>query len=329
MDTQKNLKSRFSYLWSNYNFVFVFGVIFIAYLLINMQAVNWGALSNILRHSSVIGVVSLAMGLIILTGDIDLSVGSTVALVGGISVLVFNETGNLFLTFLFGIVGGAVCGLVNGFLISFLKMPSFIVTLATMLIFRSLASWLMTARMQLSMFRLNVDLPSYPMYFYIGNRNFLSIPILFIGFLIVTILMVYLTTSTKFGKSVYAVGSNEKAARLAGVNVKLVRLTVFAVSGALVGIAAVMLSGQMGGILASTAGRSYELYAIAAVVIGGVSMTGGKGKMVGVIFGVVTFTLVDNIIMALRFNPLINDTFSGLILLVAILLQITQKRSSV
>ena len=316
-------------LWSKYNFAFVFAIIFLTYLVINIQAVNWLALSNILRHSSVIGVVALAMGLIILTGDIDLSVGSTVSLVGGISVIVFNTTGSLVLTFLVGIVGGMACGLVNGFLISFLKMPSFIVTLATMLIFRSIASWLMTAQMQLSMFRLDTTLAQYEAYFYIGNRNFLSIPILFFVFLAATVLMVYITTSTKFGKSVYAVGSNEKAARLAGVNVKMTRLAVFGVSGALVGLAAVLLSAQMGGILASTAGRSYELYAIAAGVIGGVSMAGGKGKMVGVIFGVVTFTLVDNIIMALRFNPLINDTFSGLILLAAILLQITQKRSPV
>ncbi|MCL2587813.1 MAG: ABC transporter permease [Oscillospiraceae bacterium] len=312
--------------WSSYSFMFVFAVIFGVYLIINIQAVNWGALSNILRHSSVIGVVALAMGMIILTGDIDLSVGSTVALVGGVSVLVFNATGSIPLTFLFGILGGAVCGLANGFLVSILKVPSFIATLATMLIFRSIASWLMTAHFQLSMFRLNHELSQYQTYFRIGNGNLFGLPILFWVFLAVTVVMVYITTSTKFGKSVFAVGSNEKAARLAGINVKVTRMLVFTVAGALTGLAAVMLSGQMSGILASTAGRSYELYAIAAVVLGGISMTGGKGKMLGIIFGVVTFTIVDNIIMALRFNPLINDTFSGLILLAAILLQLAQKR---
>jgi len=318
--------SGLSAAWANYNFVFVFAVIFIVYFVINIQAVNWGALSNILRHSSVVGVVALAMGMIILTGDIDLSVGSTVSLVGGGSVLVFNATGSIALTFLFGILAGAACGAVNGFLVSILKMPSFIATLATMLIFRSIASWLMTAYFQLSMFRLDHNLPQYQLYFRIGNGNLFNFPILFMIFLLVTVAMVYLTTSTKFGKSVFAVGSNEKAARLAGINVRMTRMLVFVVAGALTGLAAVMLSGQMSGILASTAGRSYELYAIAAVVIGGISMTGGKGRMLGVIFGVVTFTIVDNIIMALRFNPLINDTFSGLILLAAILLQLAQKR---
>lgn len=313
-------------LWGSYNFVFVFAAIFIAYLAVNINAVNLLALANILRHSSVVGVVALAMGLIILTGDIDLSVGSTVALVGGVSVLVFNATGSIALTFTFGILGGAVCGAVNGVLVSLLKMPSFIATLATMMIFRSVASWLMSAHLVVPMFRLDHELPAFDAYFRIGNGNFLSIPILFIIFLAVTVCIVYLCTSTKFGKSIYAVGSNEKAARLAGVNVAGVRVIVFALAGSLTGLAAVLLSGQMSGIMASTAGRMYELYAIAAVVIGGISMAGGKGKMLGVIFGVVTFTIVDNIIMALRFNPLINDTFSGLILLAAILLQIAQKR---
>ena len=317
-----NLASRKTWdnLWHNYNFVFLFVAMFSVFLIINHNAMNWMVFSNILRHSSVIGIVALGMGVIILTGDIDLSLGSIIAFVGGISVLVFNSTESLFLTFAVGIIGGAFCGLLNGVLVAIVKMPSFIATLATMLIFRSLASYIMAGRMGLAMFRLDRN-SAFEAFFYVGNRSLLNIPILFWIFLIVTALMIYVSTSTKFGKSVYAVGSNEKASLLAGVNVTGIRVLVYTVAGALTGLAAVLLSAQMGGILAGTAALNFELYAIAAVVIGGIAMSGGKGKMIGIIFGVITFTVVDNIIMVAALNPLLNNAFNGIIVLSAVLVQ--------
>ena len=318
-------RKTWSYLWGNYNFVFLFIAMFSVFLIINFQAMNWAVFSNILRHSSVIGIVALGMGLIILTGNIDLSLGSMIAFIGGISVLVFNSTESLILTFVFSIVAGAICGLLNGVLVAIIKMPSFIATLATMLIFRSISSYIMAGRMGIAMFRLERN-SSFEAYFYIGNRSFLDIPILFWIFLIVTVLMIYMTTSTKFGKSVYAVGSNEKASRLAGVNVTGIRVLVYTVAGALTGLAAALLSGQMGGILAGTAALNFELYAIAAVVIGGIAMSGGKGKMIGIIFGVITFTVVDNIIMVAALNPLLNNAFNGIIVLAAVLVQQLQRQ---
>jgi len=318
-------KKTWSNLWSNYNFVFLFVAMFTIFLVINREAMNWTVFSNILRHSSVIGIVALGMGLIILTGNIDLSLGSMIALVGGMSVLVFNSTQSMIITFIFGIVGGALCGLFNGIMVAVIKMPSFIATLATMLLFRSISSYIMAGRLGIAMFRLERNV-AFEAYFYIGNRSFLNIPILFWIFLGVTILMVFLSTSTKFGKSVYAVGSNEKASMLAGVNVTWVRVLVYIVAGALTGLAAVLLSGQMGGILAGTAALNFELYAIAAVVIGGIAMSGGKGKMVGIIFGVITFTVVDNIIMVAALNPLLNNAFNGIIVLAAVLVQQLQRQ---
>ena len=139
----------------------------------------------------------------------------------------------------------------------------------------------------------------------------------------------YLSTSTKFGKRVYALGSNERAAQLSGINVSMTRVLVFVIAGVLMGIASFLYVANVGSVDPATSGKNYELYAIAGVVIGGISMSGGKGRILGVVFGSMSFTIIDKIITALGLNPLINDTIKGAILLLAIAVQmlpaITQK----
>ena len=141
----KAKSTYFSRIWNKYNYVLIFFVILIVLLGINGSATTWVSLMNIPRHSTVIGIIALAMGLIILTGDIDLSVGSQLAFIGGSIVMVFNNTNSIFLSLLFGVAFGGLLGLFNGFLIGRLKMPAFIVTLATMLMFRSIAQTIMNS----------------------------------------------------------------------------------------------------------------------------------------------------------------------------------------
>lgn len=332
MDTVKRNKKSLSQtlmgLWQEFDFVFIFAFIFIAYLFVNGRATNWAAIMNILRHSSTIGMVALAIGLVILIGDIDLSVGSSIALVGGFSVLVFNATGNMWLTILFGIFVGAVAGLFNGLLIGIVKMPAFIATLATMLMYRSISQYYLSG-MGVAMYKIDVKAAQYDLFFKLGNGNVFTIPILWLIFVCTAILLIYVTTSTKFGKTLFAIGSNEKGAKLAGINTRWVRVLVFTLSGMLIGVAAVMFAGNNGTITPAQAGKNYELYAIAAVVIGGISMSGGRGKMIGIIFGMLTFTVIDKIILSLGVNPLINDTIKGAILLIAIVLQMLQRKRRV
>lgn len=326
-NSKKNRPGWSSYLkwiWQNANYVLIFAVIFLVYLLINGQATNWAGITNIMRHSSVIGIVALAMGLIILIGDIDLSVGSSIALVGGFSVLIFNATGSVAITLAAGILGGAFTGLINGMLIGKVRMPAFIATLATMMMYRSISQYYL-ANSGVAMYKVDASSPGYDAFFKLGNGNIMTIPILTLVFLAMALMLIYINGSTKFGKTIYALGSNEKAARLAGINTEWLRVAVFVIAGALVGLAAVLFAAQNGTITPSSAGKNYELYAIAAVVIGGVSMLGGKGKIVGVIFGMLTFTIIDKIILSLGYNPLINDTIKGAILLMAILFQMFQK----
>ena len=137
-----------------------------------------------------------------------------------------------------------------------------------------------------------------------------------------------MTKSTKFGKWIYAFGSNEKGSKLAGINVEWSRVVVFVIAGILVGIAAFLKIAKDTSFDPATSGGNFELYAIAAVVIGGISMTGGKGSITGIIFGTMSFTLIDKIITALGMNALLNDTVKGAILLIAVGLQLLKKNQN-
>lgn len=307
-------------LMGSYSFVLIFLGIFLAYLFINHGATTWSGVMNILRHSAVVGILAFGMGMVIITGGIDLSVGSMLALVGGLTVVVFNNTNSLILTLLFALACGAACGLVNGLFIGVAKMPAFIVTLATMLIYRSISQYYLRT-LKLSIYNMEGTLSTYETIYGFGQAKIATVPVVGIVLLLITAAMVYVSTMTKFGKQVYAIGSNERAAHLAGINVTRTRVLVYVITGLLAGIASFLLLAMNGSVDPATVGKSYEMYAIAAVVIGGISMSGGKGKLLGVLFGAMSYTIIDKIIASLGVDALINDTIKGSILLVAVLIQ--------
>ncbi|MFL0269988.1 ABC transporter permease [Candidatus Clostridium radicumherbarum] len=322
-----NTNSIFKVFWQNYNYIIIFIVILIAFLIVNGKETTWTSITNILLHSAILGTIALGMGLIVLTGDIDLSVGSSFVLIGGITIVFYNISGSIFLTVLCACLLGVVCGFVNGLLVGKLKMPSFIVTLATMLIFRSISQYMMN-EMGETRYRIDAAKASYNSLFSFGNGSVLTISNIAIVFLIAGIIVIYLTTSMKFGKKVYAIGSNERAAKLAGVNVDWTRILVFIICGLLVGLAAFIKIAKDTSFDPATSGKNFELYAISAVVIGGISMAGGKGRITGIIFGTMSFTIIDKIITALGMNALLNDSVKGIILLIAVGLQMIKRRSN-
>ena len=283
---------------------------------------------NIFRHSAVVGIIAIGMGLICLTGEIDLSVGSMLALDAGFSVIIFNITGSIFATLLFAVAFGAACGIINGLLVGYIKMPAFIVTLATMLIFRSFAQYFCQhIDKELlgggsSVYRMSMEHASYDTLYQFGNGKAATLPIVGLILIIMTALFVYIATSTKYGKKVYAVGSNEKGAQMAGINVSLMKVTVFTIAGMLVGVAAFLWVAMNASADPATTGNSYEMYAIAAVVLGGISMSGGKGKCLGIFFGALSYTIIDKIIVALKMDSLINNAVKGIILILVIMIQI-------
>ncbi|QWT18059.1 ABC transporter permease [Collinsella sp. zg1085] len=326
-----NIKASLQTL-KHYSFVAVFIVIYMYFAMVS-GGLSLDAIMNVLRHSAVIGIIALGMGAICLTGEIDLSVGSMLTFVAGFSVVIFNMSHSIIVTFIFAVASGLLCGIFNGFLVGYIKMPAFIASLASMLMFRSISQYVCQKLPRnligngSSVYRMDSSLEQYSSLYSFGNGKIASIlPLVGLVLIIVTALFVYITTSTKYGKKIYAVGSNEKAARLAGINTSLIKLSVFAIAGALVGFAAFLWIAMNGSADPATTGKSYEMYAIAAVVLGGISMSGGRGKLLGVLFGAMSYTVIDKIIIALKMDSLINDSIKGAILIIVILIQIAGPR---
>lgn len=319
--TGEDVKKIAGKVWSGYSFVFVFIAIFIIFIAMAPNT-TWNGVMNILRHSSVVGLMAIGMGLVIITGGIDLSVGSNLALTGVVAAMTFNDTNSGFATFIVAVLFGTAAGAVNGLLIGKAKMPAFIVTLGTMLIYRSLAQYTVRAELASSIIPLDPSLSGYESIFDFGNGFVATIPNTGLILIAVTILFVFIANRTKYGRHVYAAGSNEKAAYLSGINVDWIKVSVYTITGTLVGLGAFLWLGMNGSVDPATIGKNNEMYAIAAVVIGGISMAGGKGKIVGVLFGAMTYTVIDKIIAAAGVDALINDTIKGAILLAAVFLQL-------
>ena len=333
-----NFKTIASKVWSNYSYIFVMVIVMIVYAITitsNGNAFKWSHIAAILgsQNTCIVGTMALGMALIIITGQIDLSIGSSLVLCTAVTITTFNVTNSILLMVLAGIVSGAICGAINGVLAGVAKMPPFVVTLGTMLIYRSLTLSIVrtvdpaisgSGSSQFAMISDNSHYEWLRMKFGTGKLAIggFSIPYITIVFLLVAVLFILIAKKTKYGKSVYAVGSNEKSARLAGINVTWVKVSVFIITGILVGVASVIQACKIGNVTPASSGVSYEMYAIAAVVLGGINMAGGRGNMLGIIFGALSYTTINFIIVSIpSLSVDIQDTFQGLILILVILVQ--------
>ena len=320
-------RNSFARTLGEYSYILVFLAIFAVFAFVS-NGLTMNGVMNIFRHSAVIGIMGIGMGLVCLVGEIDLSVGSMLAIVSGFSVCIYNMTGSILATLVFALVFGALCGLVNGFFVGYIKMPAFIVTLATMLIYRSFAQYCCQIFPKAilgggsSVYRINSKLESYKALYSFGNGKLGVVPIVGIVLILVVILFTYITTSTKFGKKIYAIGSNRKGAGMAGINTELMTVMVFVICGLLVGVSSFMWIAMNASSDPATTGKSYEMYAIASAVLGGISMSGGKGQSLGILFGAMSYTVIDKIIVALKMDSLINDAIKGIILILVIAIQI-------
>jgi len=336
--TKKSPLKLIAEIWSQYSYIFVFLIIFAVYAYVIQKTsgnFNPRHISAILssQKTVIVGTMAIGMAMIIITGQIDLSLGSSLVLCTGITVMAYNATGgNVLVMILAALASGLVCGLINGVLVGYAKMPPFIVTLGTMLIYRSVT--LSAVRdidpaltgSSSSKFELIRDMASYDgIYRGFGSGSLklgeFAIPYIFFLFIAITALFIFIMSCTKYGKKVYAVGSNEKTARLTGINVEWTKVSVFVVTGLLVGVASFVQASKIGNVTPASSGTSYEMYAIAAVVLGGVNMAGGRGKILGVFFGALSYATVDAIIASTKLSPDIRNAFQGLVLIVVILIQ--------
>ena len=325
-------------IWSQYSFIFVLIIIMIAYsftISANGNTFKWSHIAAILgsQNTCIVGTMALGMAFVIITGQIDLSIGSALVLCTGVTIMTFNVTNSIPLMILAALAAGALCGAVNGVLVGCAKMPPFVVTLGTMLIYRSLTLSVVrsidpaisgSSSSQFAMISDNSNYEFLRMKFGTGKLALgsFSIPYITFVFVLMVIIFVIIANRTKYGKSVYAVGSNEKSARLAGINTTWVKVSVFILTGLMVGVASIIQACKIGNVTPASSGQSYEMYAIAAVVLAGINMAGGRGNMLGVIFGALSYTTINFIIVSIpALSVDIQDTFQGLVLIIVILIQ--------
>lgn len=337
MDGRK-IKNTVTKIWSHYTFIFIMLLIMIVYaitLTINGNTFKWSHIAAILssQNTCIVGTMALGMALIIITGQIDLSIGSALVLTTSATIVAFNITNSIAVMILTALVTGCLCGLINGILVGLAKMPPFIATLGTMLIYRSLTLSVVRAvdssisgstSSQFAMLRTNSRYNFLRMQFGTGKLQIgsFSIPYITFVFILMVALFIVITRKTKYGKSVYAVGSNEKSAHLSGINTTFVKVSVFVITGLMVGVASILQACKLGNVTPASSGQSYEMYAIAAIVLGGISMAGGRGNLLGVFFGALSYTTINFIIVSIPLLSVdIQDTFQGLVLIIVILVQ--------
>lgn len=289
---------------------------------------NW---INILRNNAGIAIIALGMTFVIMTGGIDLAVGSTLVATGAFTMMLL-DTGSKGLLGLVGLSGvpafvvtillvvlfGYLLGMVIGVSITKGNVPPFIATLGAMLIFRSVTQHFMQGYNP----KVPVDFLQIAS-FKIGNLMIMPI----IYWAIIAYILYYVSKRTTFGRQIIAVGSNERAAKLSGVNVNKIKLRVYALMGVLVSIAAIIQVSRIGSMDFSNAGRGMEMDAIAAAVVGGTSMSGGRGFILGTVYGMLIIAVVNNLLNLFGVPPFLREAFKGIIVVGAVLLQRKEKTS--
>lgn len=322
----KSFIDKLKRLYTNYTFLFSFVVLIIIATYFNPQFLTYGNMSLLLLQSTIKGIIAAGMTLVIIAGMIDLSVGSMVALVGGLGVVVLNQTGNIYIMLLFCVTFGTILGAVNGLLVTKARIAPFIVTLATMVAFRSIIVQLGQGG------PFNVSSDVYEKFrmvaagYLFRTEGFKGIPYMIIWFIVIIGIIAFMMSKTKFGRYVYAVGSNQIAAKLTGINVDLVKTMTFVITGFLVGIAAFLLSSRLTSITAPNVGVSYELDAIAAVAIGGTAMAGGSGLIIGTFIGSIMLQMIEGILIAAQIPVFLNGLVKGIIIIVAVVFQSRRER---
>lgn len=264
-------------------------------------------LLNILRQVSIVGILAVGQTFVILTAGIDLSVGAIL----GVSVVLFAsllERHSMGVAIPLGLLAGVAGGFINGIGVAYARIPAFIMTLGMLSFARGLA-FIHTGGTPIPILNEN--------FYDVGNGYILGLPIpalFLIGTLLVSAVILQITP---FGRSVYAIGSNEDAARLSGVPVRRYKLLVYVVSGFLAALAGLVYASQLS-VGTPIAGQGYELDAIAAVVVGGTSLFGGKGSVFGTFIGTLIIGILANILNLTGVDPFVQQLFKGALIVVAV-----------
>ena len=290
----------------------------------------WGSNAfNVLRANTSVGMIALGMTMVVITGGIDLAVGSTLAGVGTVMMVLMDTSSRGILgkfgitgmpAYALGILGGMLTGLAIGAVIGLAvtkgRVPPFIVTLGVMNIVRSVAQYF-TKSYSLKIPTEFTNLANYVSRWVFPGQRLLPI----VYWLILAVIIYLVMTHTAFGRHVYAVGSNELTTRLSGINVNAVKMKVYMLMGFIVSIASIVQLARLGNMDVASAGSGYELDAIAAVVVGGTAMSGGKGSVIGTVLGVLIIGIMNNLLILFGVDSFLTNAFKGAIVIFAVLMQ--------
>lgn len=271
---------------------------------------------NILLQMAIIAILAFGMTYVLMLGQIDLSVGSVVALSGVVLGLVLNNTGNPVLAVLAAVALGLFLGFANGWISAYLGIPTFIVTVATMGIYRGLAYAVTDSK------PVPIDNPVIEWF---GNGRVVGIPVPIIVMVIVLIVMHVVLTRTKFGRQIVLAGGNAEAARFAGIKVKRLQLYVFMIMGSAAALSGLLMTSRLYSAQPNAA-LSYELDAIAAAVLGGTSLTGGQGTVFGTFIGALIIAVVNNGMNLLGLDYYFQSIVKGFIIIVAVFIDVRSKK---
>ena len=279
---------------------------------------------NILRNNTYAGIIGLGMCFIIISGGIDLSVGSMLCALGAMLMYLLDEGGGPLaamgitgapayaIAIVLIIIAGTIMGLMNGALIAYGKLPPFIATLGTMKIFRSVTQQLTKT--------FNPKVPAgFKLIASTKVAGQVILPIIY--WVAIVIIMHIIFKKTVLGRHTIAIGSNEKAAKLSGINVSKVKLKIYALTGVMVACASIIYLARIGSMDFANAGSGYEMDAIAAVIVGGTAMSGGRGSLIGAFVGMLIMGVMNNILNSVGVPTFLCDAIKGAIIIFAVMLQ--------
>ncbi len=291
-----------------YSLFIILIVMMVACTLLSPTFLTATNLTNILKQVSIVTICAFAQGMIIISGEIDLSIGYLAGMAGTYACIVYLGTGSLIVGFLFGIFLGALVGAINGLFVAHFKLPSFIVTLAMQTVCFGSICLYTGGQNVYKIGKFNV----------LGQGTLGPVPITVVFMLIMLIITHILLKYSKFGRYLYAIGGNKEAANAAGIQVEKIKWVIFIVSGIFASIAGMVMMGRLNAGIPSQ-GTGYETDAITATVIGGTSFSGGAGTAFGTFLGSVIIGILNNIMTLMGVDSYIQMIVKGAIIILAVL----------
>ncbi|MDR2049017.1 MAG: ABC transporter permease [Treponema sp.] len=288
-----------------------FVIIFIALVisLINSRFIAVTNLLSIFQQISVLGILTMTMSILLISGGIDLSIGNSMVLSGMVMGILVNEGVSVSLAACVGVFIGGLCGLVNGLIVSYSRCIPLIITLGTGQIFHGITLTLSGGR--IISFKGTLD--------YIGKTRIFGVfPIMLFALIIVIAVTWFMMNYTKYGRRIVAIGANEQNAYLSGIKVLPYKISLYTIGGLFCGVAAIIFSARLDSITSSAVNAGYETRTLSAAIIGGVTFTGGKGTISGAFLGCLLMGVINNAMNILKVPSYIQTIISGAIIVTAV-----------